>query len=159
MTRIDGRPLSGGDAAGIIAPAGIEGPAFLVTKNFDAIYSYNAAESYGLAIAVLSDRLRGKAGIRTAWPTDDPPLSRAERRQLQVALAARGYDVGEPDGRVGFQDPRRDQGCRAPARHDADRTTGRQGAAGPALRTAQPATCRSRAAPRPKPIAVSARAA
>ncbi|WP_298955395.1 lytic murein transglycosylase [uncultured Methylobacterium sp.] len=101
VTRIDGRPLSGGDAAGIIAPAGIEGPAFLVTKNFDAIYSYNAAESYGLAIAVLSDRLRGKAGIRTAWPTDDPPLSRAERRQLQVALAARGYDVGEPDGRVG----------------------------------------------------------
>jgi peptidoglycan hydrolase-like protein with peptidoglycan-binding domain len=28
-------------------------------------------------------------------------LSRAERRVLQQKLAARGYDVGEPDGRVG----------------------------------------------------------
>jgi lytic murein transglycosylase len=101
VTRLDGRPLTGEGPAGIIAPAGVDGPAFLVTKNFDAIYSYNAAESYGLAIAVLSDRLRGKAGIQTAWPTDDPPLSRAERRALQSALTERGYDVGEPDGRVG----------------------------------------------------------
>ncbi|MCF4124341.1 lytic murein transglycosylase [Methylobacterium sp. SyP6R] len=101
VTRIDGRPLSGEGPVGILAPAGADGPAFVVTKNFDAIYSYNAAESYGLAIAVLSDRLRGKPGVQTAWPTDDPPLSRAERRSLQSALTARGYDVGEPDGKVG----------------------------------------------------------
>jgi lytic murein transglycosylase len=101
ITRIDGRALSGDYAAGLLLPAGASGPAFLVTKNFDALYSYNAAESYGLAIAVLSDRLRGASGIRTPWPTDDPPLSRAERRELQRLLAARGYDVGEPDGRIG----------------------------------------------------------
>ncbi len=62
---------------------GAEGPAFLVTRNFDALYSYNAAESYALAIAHLSDRLRGGAPFATAWPTDDPGLSRAERRELQ----------------------------------------------------------------------------
>ncbi|WP_430912979.1 lytic murein transglycosylase [Methylobacterium sp. sgz302541] len=101
VTRLDGRPLTGEGAVGILAPAGADGPAFLVTKNFDAIYSYNAAESYGLAIAVLSDRLKGRAGVQTAWPTDDPPLSRAERRDLQTRLTAKGYDVGEPDGRVG----------------------------------------------------------
>ncbi|GJD56839.1 lytic murein transglycosylase [Methylobacterium dankookense] len=101
VTRVDGRPLSGDGPAGIIAPAGIDGPAFLVTKNFDAIYSYNAAESYGLAIAVLSDRLRGRPGVQAEWPTDDPPLSRAERRDLQARLIRRGYDVGEPDGKVG----------------------------------------------------------
>ncbi|MGV7033439.1 lytic murein transglycosylase [Methylobacterium symbioticum] len=101
VTRIDGRPLTGEGPAGIIAPAGIDGPAFLVTKNFDAIYSYNAAESYGLAIAVLSDRLRGRPGVQAEWPTDDPPLSRAERRDLQSRLIRRGYDVGEPDGKVG----------------------------------------------------------
>ncbi|HEY8564459.1 MAG TPA: lytic murein transglycosylase [Beijerinckiaceae bacterium] len=101
VTRIDGRPLSGDYAGGILLPAGPDGPAFLVTKNFDALYSYNAAESYGLAIALLSDRLRGAPGLQTAWPTDDPPLSRAERRELQTLLARRGYDVGEPDGRVG----------------------------------------------------------
>ncbi|UMY19725.1 lytic murein transglycosylase [Methylobacterium organophilum] len=101
VTKVDGRPLTGEGPVGILAPAGIDGPAFLVTKNFDAIYSYNAAESYGLAIAVLSDRLRGRPGVQAEWPTDDPPLSRAERRDLQTRLTARGYDVGEPDGKVG----------------------------------------------------------
>jgi peptidoglycan hydrolase-like protein with peptidoglycan-binding domain len=79
----------------------VDGPAFVVTRNFDALYSYNAAESYGLAIAILGDRLRGGPGIQAPWPTDDPPLSRAERRELQTLLTARGFDVGEPDGRVG----------------------------------------------------------
>ena len=101
VTRVDGKPLTGEGPAGILVPAGVNGPAFLVTKNFDAIYSYNAAESYGLAIAVLSDRLRGRPGVQADWPTDDPPLSRAERRDLQSRLIARGYDVGEPDGKVG----------------------------------------------------------
>jgi lytic murein transglycosylase len=101
VTRIDGRPLQGDYPAGIIAPAGLEGPAFVVTRNFDAVYSYNAAESYGLAIALLGDRLKGLPGIQTPWPTDDPPLSRAERREMQTLLAALGHDVGEPDGRVG----------------------------------------------------------
>ncbi len=101
LTKADGSPLTGGGSAGLIAPAGPNGPAFLVTSNFDAIYSYNAAESYGLAIAVLSDRLRGRSGVQAAWPTDDPPLSRAERRELQVRLSNKGYDVGEPDGKVG----------------------------------------------------------
>jgi lytic murein transglycosylase len=101
VTRVDGRPLSGDYAAGILIPAGVDGPAFLVTRNFDALYSYNAAESYGLAIAVLADRLRGGAGIQAEWPTDDPPLSRADRRELQQHLTRRGYDVGEPDGKIG----------------------------------------------------------
>jgi lytic murein transglycosylase len=101
VTRIDGRPLSGEYQGAILLPAGKNGPAFLVTRNFDALYSYNAAESYGLAIAVLSDRMRGGAGIQAAWPTDDPPLSRAQRRELQQLLAARGHDVGEPDGKIG----------------------------------------------------------
>jgi lytic murein transglycosylase len=101
VTRIDGRPLAGNYQAGILIPAGVNGPAFVVTKNFDAVYSYNAAESYGLAIALLGDRLKGQPGIRTAWPTDDPPLSRAQRKELQSLLLSRGYDVGEPDGKVG----------------------------------------------------------
>ena len=87
--------------AGLLLPAGAQGPAFLVFKNFDAIYSYNAAESYALAIAHLSDRLRGGGVFKTAWPTDDPGTSRAERREIQQALAKRGYDIGEIDGLIG----------------------------------------------------------
>ena len=70
-------------------------------KNFDAIYGYNAAESYALAISHLADRLRGGGPIQTPWPTDDPGLSRAERRELQERLNAQGYDVGIPDGALG----------------------------------------------------------
>ena len=102
VRRVDGRALpAGGAPSGLLLPAGRGGPAFLVTRNFDALYSYNAAESYGLAIAHLSDRLRGGAPFATAWPTDDPGLSRAERRELQQLLIASGHDIGEPDGMIG----------------------------------------------------------
>ncbi|MCZ8376278.1 MAG: lytic murein transglycosylase [Beijerinckiaceae bacterium] len=101
ITRIDGSALSGLPAAGLLLPAGRNGPAFLVTRNFDAAYAYNAAESYALAISVLSDRLRGRPGIRTPWPTDDRGLSRAERKELQERLVRAGYDVGKPDGAIG----------------------------------------------------------
>jgi lytic murein transglycosylase len=100
ITRIDGRPLGEGEA-GLLLPAGPNGPAFLVTHNFDVVYSYNAAESYSLAACVLADRLAGGPGIQTPWPTDDPGLSREGRRELQTLLAKRGYDVGAPDGAIG----------------------------------------------------------
>ena len=101
VTRLDGSPVDGAGQAALLLPAGAKGPAFLVTRNFDAIYSYNAAESYALAIAHLSDRLRGGAPFARPWPTDDAGLSRAQRREVQQALAARGYDVGAPDGVIG----------------------------------------------------------
>jgi lytic murein transglycosylase len=100
ITRLDGSALGEGRAA-LLLPAGRNGPAFLVTHNFDAVYAYNAAESYALAICVLSDRLRGRPGIQAPWPTDDPGLSRSERRELQALLIRRGYDVGDPDGVIG----------------------------------------------------------
>jgi lytic murein transglycosylase len=98
---IDGQPLAGGGPAALLLPAGAEGPAFVVFRNFDAIYSYNNAVSYALAIAHLSDRLRGGGAFRTGWPTDDPGLSRAQRRELQELLVKRGYDVGAVDGAIG----------------------------------------------------------
>ena len=106
LTRADGSALiqgnlSGSSQAGLMAPAGANGPVFLVFRNFDAIYSYNAAESYALAIAHLSDRLMGQSAFRTAWPTDDAGTSRAERREIQRFLLSRGYDIGEVDGLIG----------------------------------------------------------
>ena len=102
VTRIDGTLVLPADTqAGVLLPAGAKGPAFLVFRNFDAIYSYNAAESYALAIATLSDRLRGGAALVTPWPTDDPGLGRGERKQLQKLLLARGHAIGEADGMIG----------------------------------------------------------
>ncbi len=102
VTRIDGSPIPAANTqTGVLLPAGANGPAFLVFRNFDAIYSYNAAESYALAIATLSDRLRGGGPLLTPWPTDDPGLGRGERRQLQTLLLARGHAIGEADGMIG----------------------------------------------------------
>jgi lytic murein transglycosylase len=103
LRRADGSRLVRADLpsttnAGLHLPAGPKGPAFLVLDNFTAIYRYNASEAYTLAIAHLADRLRGGAPLATPWPTDDPGLSRADRRELQRLLAALGHDVGVPNG-------------------------------------------------------------
>ncbi len=102
VRRADGQTLTPADSlAGLLLPAGRQGPAFLVLRNFDAIYGYNAAESYALAIAHLADRLHGGKPFLAPWPTDDPGLSRRERRELQALLAARGHAIGEIDGMLG----------------------------------------------------------
>jgi lytic murein transglycosylase len=105
VQRADGRPLApAGDAAlgdaqaYLFAPTGSKGPVFLATGNLDAILHYNTAHKYALAVALLVNRLQGGAGLVTPWPTDDSGLSRAEIRELQGLLAARGHDVGTPDG-------------------------------------------------------------
>ena len=54
-----------------------------------------------MAIAHLSDRLRGQGGFVQAWPTDDPGLSRRQRRELQTLLLQRGHDIGGVDGIIG----------------------------------------------------------
>lgn len=100
LARVDGAPLGGG-SAGLLLPAGRNGPAFLVTGNFEAIFAYNAAEIYALAIGHLSDRLRGAGPLATPWPTDDPGLARVERRDLQERLAGKGFDIGNRDGVMG----------------------------------------------------------
>lgn len=101
ISRADGAALPRSGSYALLRPAGRSGPAFLVSRNFDALYSYNAAESYALAIAHLSDRLRGKGALKTPWPTDDPGLSRAQRKRLQELLTEQGLYSGEVDGRMG----------------------------------------------------------
>ena len=102
IRRPEGRAFSrGADTAYLLLPAGAKGPAFLMTENFKAILSYNPADSYALAIGHLADRLRGGDAFVQQWPTDQKPLSRAERVELQQRLASRGYDVGTTDGVLG----------------------------------------------------------
>jgi membrane-bound lytic murein transglycosylase B len=89
------------DKAFLLVPAGIQGPGFLMLHNFRVIMRYNPAEAYALAIGHLADRLRGGGAFAQGWPRYERVLSRDERRELQQLLARRGYDVGEPDGRLG----------------------------------------------------------
>ena len=54
------------DKAYLLAPAGAEGPGFLMMQNFRVIMKYNPAEAYALAIGHFADRLRGGPAVRAA---------------------------------------------------------------------------------------------
>jgi len=88
------------DPAYLYLPAGEDGPAFLLRRNFRSIMRYNPAHKYALAIGRLADRLRGDDSVLT-WPDGIRPMAETDRRELQRLLAARGYDVGEIDGIIG----------------------------------------------------------
>ena len=87
----------------LVLPAGAQGPAFLVTKNFRAILRYNNATAYALAVGHLATRIAGGAPLTAAWPSGDKPLGRGEREEMQRLLAARGFDTGGFDGIMGDQ--------------------------------------------------------
>jgi lytic murein transglycosylase len=102
LHRPDGKPFSHpNEKAFLLAPAGAEGPGFLMLTNFRAILRYNPAESYALAIGHFADRLRGGQPFIQPWPRQERVLSRAERLELQQLLAQRGFYRGEPDGQLG----------------------------------------------------------
>jgi membrane-bound lytic murein transglycosylase B len=89
------------EKAYLLVPAGHQGPGFLMLHNFRVIMKYNPAEAYALAIGHLADRFRGGEAFAQAWPRHEPVLSRDERRELQELLNRRGFDTGEPNGRIG----------------------------------------------------------
>ena len=84
------------DKAYLLAPAGAEGPGFLMLQNFRVIMKYNPAEAYALAIGHFADRLRGGAPFVQPWPRQERVLSRAERLELQQLLAQRGFYRARP---------------------------------------------------------------
>ncbi|MES2940080.1 MAG: lytic murein transglycosylase [Pseudomonadota bacterium] len=80
------------------APVGLPGPVFLVSRNFQTLWRYNQSERYAMEVALLADKIAGGPGIVTPWPTDDPGLTRAQVRELQEWLVARGHAQVVPDG-------------------------------------------------------------
>lgn len=98
---VDGGALSGEAPAAIIVLAGHQGPAFLVRDNFRAIMRYNPSTSYALAVALLADRMAGRAGVVGSWPRQEAALSKDERLELQQRLATLGLEPGAADGIVG----------------------------------------------------------
>jgi membrane-bound lytic murein transglycosylase B len=102
IRRADGAKFGSTQAeAFVMVPQGIEGPRFLVTKNFLAIMDYNISHSYALAVGHLGDRIRGQGPFQAAWPDVDFDLSFEQRVELQKRLNALGFQTGGSDGRFG----------------------------------------------------------
>lgn len=102
IVRAGGKPFPNpNEKAWLLVPAGVQGPGFLLLPNFRAIFRYNPAEAYALAVGLLSDRLRGAGALVQDWPRYERVLTRAERLEMQQLLARHGFDIGEPDGLFG----------------------------------------------------------
>ena len=68
VARADGGEMPHHGAATLLRPAGPHGPAFLVTRNFKVIKSYNNSTSYALGVCLLGDRIAGWGPLKGHWP-------------------------------------------------------------------------------------------
>lgn len=97
----DGSAVPDHGPAAILLPAGAQGAAFMVFKNFEVLESYNTADAYVIAVGHLADRIGGAAALRGGWPTADRALSYDERIELQELLTAQGFDTQKIDAKIG----------------------------------------------------------
>jgi membrane-bound lytic murein transglycosylase B len=96
-----GRFASPGDRATLVLPAGANGPAFLMLKNFYVLKAYNNADKYALAVGHLADMIAGGAPFVQDWPRGYKPLTMAERYEVQKHLTSQGLYEGKIDGKIG----------------------------------------------------------
>ncbi|MFC0819863.1 lytic murein transglycosylase [Moraxella marmotae] len=101
LTAVNGEYFGGAFEAELWLPAGANGPALLLTKNFDAIRVYNNSSSYALGVSLLAKRIAGGSGLVQSWPRHEQPLSRTQVQNLQRNLTAQGYDTQGIDGVAG----------------------------------------------------------
>jgi lytic murein transglycosylase len=101
VARADGKALPAAGEGRLLMPAGLRGPIFLITQNFDVIKAYNSSTAYALAVALLGDAIMDRARVVVSWPRADPALNARQVRDLQARLKKLGYDPGEVDGMIG----------------------------------------------------------
>jgi membrane-bound lytic murein transglycosylase B len=101
VTRANGQPFSRpGERARLWQPVA-GGPVFLLAQNFNAVKSYNPANTYALAIVHLGDRIRGDAAFLQPFPGGERALTLPEVQEVQRRLTQQGFSTDGTDGRVG----------------------------------------------------------
>ena len=87
--------------ASLLLPMGRNGPAFLAYPNFRVYTQWNQSLTYATTAAHLAARIGGapNLGRGNGQPTNG--LGYEQLKEVQVLLKQRGYDVGEPDGKLG----------------------------------------------------------
>ncbi len=104
VKRADGKAFPASGDGILFFPAGLPGPAFIVTPNFEVIKDYNDSDVYALAIGQLADMMQGgPATTRTPWPAQATQLPRDDRIALQKKLAELGYDQTRFSAHIDFK--------------------------------------------------------
>jgi membrane-bound lytic murein transglycosylase B len=85
----------------LYAPAGANGPTFLMTRNYLVLKGYNFSDSYALSVAHMTDRLKGSGGFVNDWPRDTAFPNLEQRKAIQQALIDLKLYEGAVDGRIG----------------------------------------------------------
>jgi membrane-bound lytic murein transglycosylase B len=102
VTRVAGRQFADlSTPVFLYVPAGKDGPKFLMTANYLSFKGYNFSDSYAMAVAHLTDRLKGGGSFATPWPRDTQFPNLSQRQAIQQALTALGLYDGAVDGRIG----------------------------------------------------------
>ncbi|MEO6013911.1 MAG: lytic murein transglycosylase [Devosia sp.] len=102
VTRVKGKAFADSAISVFLyAPAGKDGPNFLMTKNYLVLKGYNFSDNYAMSVAHLADRLKGGGDFVHDWPraTKFPDL--AQRQTIQASLKRLGLYDGVVDGRIG----------------------------------------------------------
>jgi lytic murein transglycosylase len=101
VRRANGKTFpNAGEKARLWQPAR-KGPVLLITRNFQAVKSYNPSNLYALAIVHLADQIAGEGPFEQQFAGGERPLSLEEIREVQRRLTQSGFDTGGTDGRVG----------------------------------------------------------
>jgi membrane-bound lytic murein transglycosylase B len=102
VRRAKGQPFPNPDEPVFLyVPAGKDGPKFLMTRNYLVLKGYNFSDSYAMAVAHLTDRLKGAGEFVASWPRDTKFPNLKQRKAIQEALMKLGLLDGTSDGRLG----------------------------------------------------------
>jgi lytic murein transglycosylase len=88
-------------AASLLQPEGIYGPAFLTTKNYFVIKEYNFSDLYVLFVGHLSDRMLSQQPFATPWSASTQ-LRTADVEAMQRELTRIGLYKDKIDGKAGM---------------------------------------------------------
>jgi membrane-bound lytic murein transglycosylase B len=100
--RVSGRDFANlSEPVFLYVPAGRDGPKFLMTGNYLVLKGYNFSDSYALALAHLTDRLKGGGAFVQPWPRGTTFPNRQERIDIQAGLLRLGHYQGAVDGMLG----------------------------------------------------------
>ena len=102
VTKADGRPLDrGAPPASLMLLMGRHGPAFLAYPNFQVYIKWNQSLIYTTTAAYLATRMAGAPPMSRGNGTVPPQLPPEQMKELQILLQKRGFDIGNPDGKLG----------------------------------------------------------
>jgi lytic murein transglycosylase len=89
-------------AASVVQPEGIYGPAFLATKNYFVLKEYNFSDLYVLFVGQVADRIGDGRRFETPW-SQAALMRTADVEAMQKDLTARGLYQDKIDGKAGMK--------------------------------------------------------